>query len=205
MTFIAFNKTNDFANFIANLLFFPLFVYFFNIVLPEKQKSLIVIKPKTTTKTSKKLVKKSTLIELPTEKIQKEQVEEGEIDDIDRRVFLKIIASAGAGLFLMTLFSRKTEAAFFGSAPQPSTLKLRDSQGNIINPAEKSPTDGFRITEIDDSSTPAYYGFVNKNGNWFIMKEESTGSYRYTKGNSDFSDAWNNRTSLTYSYFDEVF
>ena len=132
------------------------------------------------------------------------KIEEGEIDE-DRRTFLKIIASAGAGLFFMTIFTKKTEAAFFGSAPQPSTLKLKDSQGNIIDPAEKNPTDGFRITQIDDSSTPTYYGFVDKNGSWFIMKEESSGAYRYVKGDSNFSNSWSNRTSLTYGYFDEVF
>jgi len=147
---------------------------------------------------------KKNIKEKPPQIEEPEEIAQKDFDN-DRRIFLKIIASAGAGLFFMSLFSRKAEAAFFGSAPQPSTLKLKDSQGNIIDPAEKTPTDGFRITEIDDSSTPSYYGFVDKNGRWFIMKEESSGAYRYVKGGSNFSNSWSNRTSLTYGYFDEVF
>ena len=41
-----------------------------------------------------------------------------------------------------------------------------------------------------------YYGFVDKTGAWFIMKEESSGAYRYTKGDSNFSTNWTTRNSL---------
>lgn len=127
--------------------------------------------------------------------------------DFDRRAFLKLIGSAGVSVFIFSLFTKRAEAAFFGSVPGPGTVALKDISGAKIDPAEKHPTDGYNITELDDSS-PAYYGFVNKLGQWFIMKEDSAGAYRYTKGNSSFTNAttgWPNRAALTYGYFDDIF
>ena len=119
-------------------------------------------------------------------------------------MFLKLIGSAGLSLFMFTLFTKRAEAAFFGSVPGPGTVSIKDSAGNKIDPSEKQPTDGYKITELDDS-VPAYYGFINKDGAWFIQKEDSNGSYRYTKGPSGFTTSWTNRASLTYDYFDNVF
>lgn len=126
--------------------------------------------------------------------------------DFDRRAFLKLIGSAGISVFLFSLFTKRAEAAFFGGSPNttPGTLSLKDTAGNKINPAEKSPTDGYSISQSDDS-TPAYYGFINKLGQWFIMKEDSSGAYRYTRGDSYFSHNWTKRASLMYDYFDNVF
>jgi hypothetical protein len=84
-------------------------------------------------------------------------------------------------------------------------VALKDSQGNQIDPSEKGPTDGYSISEIDDDALPSYYGFVDKDGRWYISKEDSAGSYRYTKGNSSFSTNWGNRAALTYDYFDVIF
>ena len=138
------------------------------------------------------------------DKTESGEVIEEDVDN-DRRVFLKIIASAGAGLFMMSVFTKKTHAAFFGSVPGPGTIAVKDSTGAVIDPAIKTPTDGYKISEIDDASSPAYYGFVDKTGAWFVMKEDSSGAYRYVKGNSNFSSNWTNRASLTYGYFDEIF
>jgi len=124
--------------------------------------------------------------------------------DPERRKFLKLIGAAGGSLFLMTIFTRSTEASFFGSMPGPGTVAIKNTQGVAIDPAEKKPTDGYSITEIDDSGTDAYYGFVNKDGGWFILKD-SNGIYRYAKGSSSFSVSWAIRASLTYDYFNVVF
>jgi hypothetical protein len=124
--------------------------------------------------------------------------------DPDRRKFLKLIGAAGGTLFLMTIFTRKAEASFFGSMPGPGTVAVKNTSGTQIDPAEKKPTDGYVITEIDDSAT-LYLGFMNKDGAWFIQKGNDDGNYRYVKGSSSFSTNWTNRASLTYDYFSNVF
>ncbi len=127
------------------------------------------------------------------------------VSDNNRRIFLKLIGSSGAMLFFMAIFSKQAHAAFFGSMPGPGTLALKNSDGDVINPAEAQPTDGYEISEIDDSGTDSYYGFVHQNGAWYITKESSTGAYRYAKGISSFSTSWALRTTLAYDYFDTVF
>jgi len=205
MTLTSFLKAENSAQFISAIIFSPLFLYFFGQVLPKRQKAIAIIPPKSKIKTVSKKTNQSKVFQAK----EKNKTEEGEIVeegiDNDRRVFLKLIATAGAGLFMMSIFTKKTHAAFFGSVPGPGTVALKDTTGTQIDPAVKQPTDGYRISEIDDSSSPAYYGFVDKTGAWFIMKEESSGAYRYAKGSSGFSTGWSSRTSLTYGYFDEVF
>lgn len=122
-------------------------------------------------------------------------------------MFLKLIGTAGVGVFMMSVFTKKAQAAFFGSAPGPGTVAIKNIAGDKIDPAEKQPTDGYKIAQLDDS-TPAYYGFTNKEGAWFIMREEATGAYRYAKGDNNFSTlGWPKRNTdeLTYGYFNEIF
>lgn len=128
------------------------------------------------------------------------------VSEPQKRAFLKLMGGAGIGLLVHLLVNpRQAGAAFFGSVPGPGTVAVKDSSNNKIDPAIKSPTDAYGITEIDDSGSPSYYGFVNKDGAWYITQEDSSGSYRYAKGNSNFSSNWSNRASLSYSYFDDVF
>lgn len=182
----------------AVTLFTPLAFYFTILMLPKKHRSGI---------NGNDIVN-----------IIPNQIEEGVVKslknvknpdyDPERRKFLKLIGAAGGSLFLLTIFTRKAEASFFGSMPGPGTVALKNTAGSQIDPAEKHPTDGYNITEIDDSGVDTYYGYVNKDGAWFIRKELSTGAYRYAKGASDFTNVttgWPNRTNLTYSYFNEVF
>ena len=172
------------------LLFAPLVLHFLLEILPKAKKALPL--PEIV-----KIEEIKVLEETPPE--ERPQF------DFDRRAFLKLIGGAGAGLFLFTLFTGKAEAAFFGSSPGPGTMSLKDSDGNKIDPAIKQPTDGYKITDVDDAASPAYYGFVNKTGAWFIQKEDSSGAYRYTQGASSYSTNWTARASLTYDYFDNIF
>lgn len=82
----------------------------------------------------------------------------------------------------------------------------------ISGGGETDPLVGYQPSDIDDSGSTKYYGFVKANGYWYIMRQSSTGSYRYIRGApSDenggglYSDAWTNRANLTYNYFYEVF
>lgn len=123
--------------------------------------------------------------------------------DIDKRTFLKLIGGAGLAFFLFSVFRNKIEGLFFKGLPSGTS-----SQGTIANSeslAQNQPMDGYSISEIDDNII-AFYGFTNNDGNWFIMREDTdTGSFRYTKGVSNFPSNWDNRANLKYSYYSSVF
>lgn len=137
--------------------------------------------------------------------IDAEYLDRTDVADVNRRLFLKLIGGAGVSAFMMSIFTNKTHAAFFGSMPVPGAMSVKNSAGELIDPAEKQPTDGYEIAEIDDTDTPAYYGFIHKTGAWYISREDANGSYRYTKGMTNFPANWTDRTTLTYDYFDNVF
>lgn len=128
------------------------------------------------------------------------------VNDDNRRLFLKLIGSTSLSLFFMAVLGKgSAQAAFFGSVPGPGTVGIKDSTGAPIDPAEKQPTDGYTITEVDDSSAPSYYGFLHKTGAWYITKEDASGAYRYAKGTNSFATNWLGRALLSYDYFDAVF
>ena len=128
------------------------------------------------------------------------------ISDDNLRLFLKLVGSTGLSIFFMAVFGKKSaQAAFFGSVPGPGTVAVKNSEGVTIDPAEAQPTDGYTISEIDDTGNTSYYGFVHKNGAWYITQETNTGAYRYAKGANSFATNWTGRTLLSYDYFDNVF
>ncbi len=134
------------------------------------------------------------------------EVMPAEVSDDSRRLFLKLVGSTSLSVFFMAVLGKKSaSAAFFGSVPGPGTVAIKDTSGVAIDPAEKQPTDGYTITEIDDSDSTSYYGFVHKTGAWYITKEDASGSYRYAKGASNFATNWTGRALLSYGYFDAVF
>lgn len=169
------------------ILFSPIAFYFAVLMIPRKSKAIITVEP---------------VLDIIPDKIR--AIKNPNYDP-ERRKFLKLISAAGGSLFMMTLFTKKAEAAFFGSMPGPGTVAVKNTLGVQIDPAEKKPTDGYRITDIDDSGADVYYGFVNKDGGWFIQKETSTGAYRYFKGDSSYADSWAVKTTLGYSTFDLIF
>lgn len=168
-----------------------------------KPKKIEEIKETKITKKDQKIAKKISA--LPT-LIDNDSESSPEITDQKRRQFLKIVGGGGVSLFLMLfVFKGNANAAFFGSGGGPGIVGIKDKDGNKIDPAEKNPTDGYTISEIDDSSVPSYYGFIHKNGSWYIAREEANGSYRYANGGGNFSSGWTGRVGLSYDYFDNVF
>jgi len=206
-----FNASNP-AEVVFSLLFFPLAFYFAYLLAesfrrspfktPSTLKLPTIIPIKTTSKTLKASSKPIVEDIYPSEVVSGKQVQ-----DINRRLFLKLISSAGLSLFIMSLFTKKAQAAFFGSVPGPGTVALKDTSGTPIDPAKHHPTDGYEISDVDDASVPAYYGFVHKTGAWYILKEASDGTYRYVKGSSGYSAGWDDRDDpgTNYEYFDTVF
>ena len=73
----------------------------------------------------------------------------------------------------------------------------------------------YQATDVDDAGTIKYHGFVKINGDWLIMKEDTTAkTYRYAVGDKlwkrteeekGYKVAWTNRASLTYFYLYEIF
>lgn len=172
------------ADFLTNILFIPLPIYFLILVVPKKSSPKVV---------------PANDISLPGQPAKRL--------DQDRRDFLKMIGAAGVSLFVYNLLFRGDPGSLlsgFSSNRKVSPLALKNAQGDVINPAEKSPTEGYSISQIDDSPT-AYFGFVNNLGQWFIMRQDTDNAYRYTRGDKDFEANWPNRTKLDYDYFDNIF
>lgn len=66
--------------------------------------------------------------------------------------------------------------------------------------------EGFNVSEVDTAGNIKYYGFLDRNGTWIIMCENTTaGTFRYATGGSGYSANWAGRAGLTYSLFSEVF
>lgn len=199
MTLMGFVGSTTLPQLISAVLFFPLVVYFGLLIIPEKKQALTLPIKK------QKAPPKSTKGTIRLQKID-EKSQKG-IFDKDRRTFLKLIGSGGLSVLVLSIFGAKSaQAAFFGSVPGPGVVSLKDIAGNQIDPSEKQPTDGYKIAELDDSS-PAFYGFVNKAGYWFIIKEDPAGTFRYENGvaDTDFATNWTDRASLTYGYFGDEF
>lgn len=145
-------------------------------------------------------------IDHPAEVVEESKIEHVGISDIDKRVFLKLIGGAGISLFLFSLLNKRAESMFFKKLPSESEqVFLGNIAGNKINPAENQPTDGYNICEIDDDVV-SFYGYINKDGSWFVMRvDNDTGSFRYTKGNSNFPLNWTSRKDLSYDYYSNIF
>jgi len=76
--------------------------------------------------------------------------------------------------------------------------RLPVSTGNAFE--QYQPSDETATGETD------YYGFVDRNGNWYILRYDiNNGTFRYVKGSTGYTTNWTNRETLSYGYFHEVF
>lgn len=126
------------------------------------------------------------------------------IVDLDKRTFLKLIGMTGLSFFFFSILTRKIEFLLFerlvkmGVAPE-------NTAENKIKSSNSPSTEDYQIAQIDNNEI-SFYGFTDEKGKWFIMKEDSSaGSFRYTRGESDFARNWTNRENLKYDYFYHVF
>lgn len=137
------------------------------------------------------------------EEVRKIRREKVDVADIDKRTFLKLIGAAGVSFFLFSLLGRWVESLLFSRTQNAGGGLIGTPPGQ--NQANTLSTNDYRISEIDDSAI-TYYGFTKNNGNWFIMKEDpDTGSFRYVRGDFNFSGNWNNRRNLRYDYYYKLF
>lgn len=185
---------------IASLLYLPLTFYYYNYLIAwpnAKKATKTTLKGQTVAIPT--VVVKPIETKAPTaEKSKTKNVESVEIVDVDKRAFLKLIGATGFSFFLFSILTRGVENFFFNRNAQPAA-----GTGLTASPI---PTDGYRVSEIDTGDNTTYYGFINKEGGWYIMKEDpTTGSFRYVKGEAYFSRNWNKRTKLKYDYFHDTF
>ncbi|KKU03125.1 MAG: hypothetical protein UX88_C0006G0001 [Candidatus Woesebacteria bacterium GW2011_GWC2_47_16] len=178
---VSFFASRNFPQVASSLIFSPMAIYFLILVWPHRKGALPL--------------KKSEFKLLPATEPKV---------DVNRRDFLKLIGSAGILALILGLFGRRGGLPNLLGNANLESVTLKDPSGKVINPAQDSPTDGYSISQIDDSS-PSYFGFINKNGAWFIMREDEDSSFRYAKGESDLPVYWSTRTKLNYDYFNKVF
>lgn len=68
----------------------------------------------------------------------------------------------------------------------------------------------FLIQDVDEAGNPAYYGFANRSGAWYIMQNTGDTTFRLATRQSvsdayrDYAAAWAARASLTYEYIYDV-
>lgn len=66
-----------------------------------------------------------------------------------------------------------------------------------------APIDGYIATDQSVVGTTSYFGFVSKDGAWYIQRQIVTGgdiAWRYAKGSSGYTTAWTARTTGVYDY-----
>jgi hypothetical protein len=208
MVLMGFIGASSFPQLLSAILFYPLAMYFGIYIVPKRARAISLPKATRPLKAAKEEKSKEGVKKDGKEGdvVQLKKEDEEKVFDIDRRAFIKLIGSAGMSLFLLSIFTKKAQGAFFGSQPGPGTVSIKNIAGEKIDPAERHPTDGYRIAEVDDS-TPSYYGFVDKNGYYFLIRDDD-GTYKYVTGTSGFSTAWTGRGSIPeidWKYYDEAF
>lgn len=95
-----------------------------------------------------------------------------------------------------------------GSVVARNTV-IFDENGNALTLLSKDDVlDCYQTSDIDEASaTVTYIGKIDRAGNWYIMKIDSTSgtTFRFIKGTSSYTTNWTNRAALTYNYFDIIF
>jgi hypothetical protein len=186
---LAFTTAKTYAQLSLAVLLYPLLVYFALKTFPRRNRQA----PAITIQLPKRSVPKAE--EIPTERV---------VADIDKRTFIKLIGTAGISFFLFSLLGRRVENLLFGGALESQTLQGSTTPNNQLAQSSQ-PFEGYKISEIDDGII-SYYGFINKDGAWLIMSEDTqTSSFRYAKGSSNFSLNWRERQSLKYDYYYNLF
>lgn len=67
---------------------------------------------------------------------------------------------------------------------------------------------GFVCSDTDKTdATYYYYGFIDKDGRWYIMRKTITdpNAYRFAKGDSGYSLAWAGKVSQDYQLYSVTF
>ncbi len=89
-------------------------------------------------------------------------------------------------------------------SPDPNNISLEPLFNRHIAPIE-----GYMATDQSfDGTNTTYFGFVDKDGKWYIQEQVITGddiAWRYAKGDSGYVAAWTGRAGLSYDYAFTIF
>ena len=95
-----------------------------------------------------------------------------------------------------------------------TTVSNASTQSNPAIPVRSTESGGYQIqhvrsdeympSDIESGGATEYFGFIDADGRWYIMKKTST-AIRYTAGGASYSTNWTNRAALSYDYWDAVF
>ena len=67
-------------------------------------------------------------------------------------------------------------------------------------------TTTYKLSGLDASSDPCYFGYIDPDGAWYIMQlNTGAGTSLYIKGASNFAVSWAGRAGLGYDYYNNVF
>jgi hypothetical protein len=199
---VAFITATSYVQLAIAILFYPPIIYMALMLFPRKARDVQQEEPSVSIKPAVIPIKPtgSTITKSGAES-NRDSID---IADVDKRAFLKMVGAAGLSFFLYSIFSRRIDNLIPGRTPEPASINIQELSKQIQT-TETKFTENYRISELDEGET-TYFGFTNNHGAWFIMKEDSdTGSFRYARGESDFSKNWDRRQNLKYDYFHAVF
>lgn len=94
-----------------------------------------------------------------------------------------------------------------GSTSQSTaTLRyLKTLDDGTVVVTQNDPLYGYKGARMQDAGAyPYYYGLVNEDGDWVIIRESRTSNvstFEYAKGSGSFPTNWTNRAGLTYNEY----
>ena len=80
-------------------------------------------------------------------------------------------------------------------------------EATIVVPFQ-APVVNFQIADIDDTPPLSYYGYLDAQGGWYIMQDDTSitvEAIRFARGTSEYTSNWGSREVLNYGYYDGVF
>jgi len=193
LVILAFLTAKNYTQLAIAVILYPALAYFYLKILSRKTRKVPTFTIKIPARSSAQ----------KAEEVRREKVE---VADIDKRTFLKFIGATGLSFFIFSLLGRRVETLLFGKTLESGTTTSPGSPaGGEVGTIGSLSASGYRISEIDDGII-SYYGFINQDGDWLIMREDTeTSSFRYARGDSGFSRKWSSRENLKYDYYHNLF
>jgi len=132
------------------------------------------------------------------------------VNDLDKRFFLKVLGGAGLGLFAASLFPKKADALIAGGAPTSNVVGIKNATNTRINPATESTLQslltGQGVTKLTTSvsvsgtiRTPAAGRKIRVYATRFSLTADATSvSFRFTAGGTDYEKYISPKTGGLY-------
>ena len=118
--------------------------------------------------------------------IAEKEVEQQELPVKDGRILVSVDKVGGGG----------------GGLTQIETDYLSNISNNT---ATSDPLAKYKFADLDDDASPNYYGATDSEGNWYILKEDTSAkTLRYATGDEDYATNWTGRVGLSYGYLFDV-